>query len=207
MEKFSTLTAIAAPLLRSNVNTDMMTPSETGRSTAVDLGKMLFLHWRYDESGKEKPDFVLNRAPFRNAGILIAGENFGCGSSRERAVWALQRFGIRTVIAPSFSDIFRENAFQNGLLPVVLPAHEVTALAAAMATAADPRLTVDLMRSVVVTHEGRELPFTVPAERRDALLEGLEEIDLIIRMKDDIAAFEARDRTSRPWIYLERQPT
>jgi hypothetical protein len=91
MEKFSTLTAIAAPLLRSNVNTDMMTPSETGRSTAVDLGKMLFLHWRYDESGKEKPDFVLNRAPFRNAGILIAGENFGCGSSRERAVWALHR--------------------------------------------------------------------------------------------------------------------
>src|SRR3979409_809181 len=127
MEKFTAVRGIAAPMMMADINTDAMSPMAAGRSTSADLGKMLFNNWRYNLDGSEIPDFIFNREPFRHSTILLAGANFGCGSSRERAVWALMRFGIRCVIAPSFADIFRENAFQNGLLPVAIDADDCAA--------------------------------------------------------------------------------
>jgi 3-isopropylmalate/(R)-2-methylmalate dehydratase small subunit len=166
---------------------------------------MLFNNWRYNLDGSEIPEFVLNQAPFRNSKFLVAGENFGCGSSRERAVWALMRFGIRAVIAPSFADIFRDNSYQNGLLPVVMGAPDCAALGAALAQSSDPQITVDLQRCVVTGIDSREIAFSVPAERREALLAGLDEIDVILGMEADIENFQRADRTRRPWIYLDRQ--
>ena len=187
-----------------NITTDALSPTAAGKTTSIDLGAMLFANWRYDLEGRELPGFILNQAPFREAKILVAGANFGCGSSRERAVWALQKFGVRCVIAPSFADIFRDNAFQNGLLPVVLPPAECTALGETLAQTPEPIVTVDLERCEVTVPRGRILPFEVPPERRAALLEGLEEIDVILRMEADIDAFEVQDRQARPWIYLGR---
>jgi 3-isopropylmalate/(R)-2-methylmalate dehydratase small subunit len=204
MEKFTVVRGIAAPLMMPNITTDALSPTAAGKSTSVDLGALLFANWRYDPKGGEISDFILNKPPFRAAKILVAGSNFGCGSSRERAVWALQKFGICCVIAPSFADIFRDNAFQNGLLPVALEAGDCSALAEALKQAQDPIITVDLERCLVTGPHGAALPFEVPAERRTALLEGLAEIDVILRMEADIDAFEARDRQARPWIYLGR---
>jgi 3-isopropylmalate/(R)-2-methylmalate dehydratase small subunit len=204
METFTTVTGIAAPLLMPNINTDAMSPMIAGRSLAADIGKLLFANWRYHPDGSEIADFVLNRAPFRDAKILVAGPNFGCGSSRERAVWALMRFGIRCVIAPSFADIFYDNAFQNGLLPLTLPPAEHAAFTEAVTQVQEPIVTVDLERCLLTGPDGRSLGFTVPAERRTALLEGLEEIAVILRMEGDIDAFQAKDRHERPWIYLDR---
>ena len=204
MEVFTTVTGIAAPLMLPNINTDAMSPMIAGRSLAADLGKLLFANWRYAPDGGELADFILNKPPFRDSKILIAGPNFGCGSSRERAVWALMRFGIRCVIAPSFADIFYDNAFQNGLLPLILPAEECASLAEALAGAREPVVTVDLVQCRIAGPNGRSLTFDVPAERRTALLEGLDEIALMLRMEADIAAFEAEDRRRRPWIYLKR---
>jgi 3-isopropylmalate/(R)-2-methylmalate dehydratase small subunit len=204
MEPFTVVKGIAAPMLMPNVNTDAITPMAAGRSTSVDLGKMLFNNWRYNLDGSEIPDFVLNRPPFRSSRFLVAGANFGCGSSRERAVWALMRFGIRAVIAPSFADIFRDNAYQNGLLPVVLNAAECAALGAALGQAQDPQITVDLQRCVVKGVDSRETSFSVPAERREALLEGLDEIDVILGMESYIENYQRADRARRPWIYLNR---
>ena len=203
MEPFTVVTGIAAPMMMPNINTDAMSPMAAGRSTSVDLGAMLFNNWRYNLDGTEIPDFILNRPPFRNSSIIVTGANFGCGSSRERAVWALMRFGIRCVIAPSFADIFRENAFQNGLLPVALGADECAALGAALEHAAQPLVTVDLERCEIRASD-LMASFTVPAERRTALLEGLDEIDLILRMEADIDAFQRSDREARPWIYVDR---
>jgi 3-isopropylmalate/(R)-2-methylmalate dehydratase small subunit len=201
MDPFTILTGVAAPMPMPDINTDAITPMAAGRSTSADIGKLLFANWRYTLDGAEIPDFILNKPPFREAKIIVAGANFGCGSSRERAVWALMKFGIRCVIAPSFADIFRENSYQNGLLPVVLPPAQCEALAGDMARAADPRLIVDLRRSEVQTLDGRVFAFSVPAERREALLEGLAEIDVILRMTPDIDAFQQRDAETRPWIY------
>jgi 3-isopropylmalate/(R)-2-methylmalate dehydratase small subunit len=204
METFTTVTGIAAPLLLPNINTDAITPMIAGRSLSADIGKLLFANWRYHPDGSEIADFVLNQPPYREAKVLIAGANFGCGSSRERAVWALMRFGIRCVIAPSFADIFYDNAFQNGLLPLTLPAAEHAALADAITQAKEPVVTVDLERCVLTSPDGRTIAFTVPAERRVALREGLEEIQVILRMEGDIDAFQSKDRAARPWIYLDR---
>ena len=204
MEPFTVLTGIAAPMMMADINTDAITPMAAGRSTSADLGKMLFNNWRYTLEGAEIPEFILNRAPFREAKVIVAGANFGCGSSRERAVWSLMKFGIRCVIAPSFADIFRENSYQNGLLPLIMDAAECAALGAALETAQDPRITVDLERCVVRVLDGREIAFSVPAERRAALLEGLAEIDVILRMTPDIDNFQRTDREQRPWIYLNR---
>lgn len=204
MEPFTVVKGIAAPMLMPNINTDAITPMAAGRSTSVDLGKMLFNNWRYNLDGSEIAEFILNRPPFRNSRFIVAGENFGCGSSRERAVWALMRFGIRAVIAPSFADIFRDNAYQNGLLPVVIGEADCAALGATLATASDPQITVDLQRCVVQTGEGCELTFSVPAERRDALMAGLDEIDVILSMEADIENYQREDRRRRPWIYLDR---
>ena len=204
MDKFSQLKAIAAPMMMPNITTDAMSPTAAGKSTATDLGAMLFANWRYDSDGREIADFILNKPKFRRSKILVTGPNFGCGSSRERAVWALLRFGIRCVIAPSFADIFRDSAFQNGLLPVSLPDADCTALGHALAHAGEPVVTVDLERCIVEGPDGRVQNFIISAGRRMALLEGLEEIELILRMERDVDVFQAKDRQTRPWIYLGR---
>jgi 3-isopropylmalate/(R)-2-methylmalate dehydratase small subunit len=201
MEKFTVLRGIAAPMPLANINTDAISPSSAGQSVSVDLGAMLFANWRYVAGGAENPGFVLNQARFRQSKILVGGTNFGCGSSRERAVWALISFGIRCVVAPSFGEIFQENCFQNGLLPVTLPAAECAALGQALADAAEPVVTVDLERGFLGWPDGRISPIAISPERRTALLEGLDEIDVILRMEADIADFQNADRAARPWIY------
>jgi 3-isopropylmalate/(R)-2-methylmalate dehydratase small subunit len=200
MEKFTIVTGVAAPMRADNITTDAMSPTAAGKSAATDLGAMLFANDRYRADGSENPDFILNRAPYRNSKFIVAGENFGCGSSRERAVWALMRFGIRAVVAPSFAEIFRDNAYQNGLLPVALARADWVALADALRRAAHPTLTVDLERCVVQGPDGREMPFEIPAERRDALRKGLDEISFILTMRADIDAYQARERAARPWV-------
>src|SRR5712671_4565060 len=174
VQPFTSVSGIAAPLLLPNITTDAMSPTIAGRSTSADLGALLFANWRYRPDGSEIREFILNKPKFRESKILLAGPNFGCGSSRERAVWALLRFGLRCVIAPSFADIFRDNAFQNGLLPVNLPAADCTALGQTLAQASVPVVTVDLERCIVEGPDGRVLNFILPAERRMALLEGLD---------------------------------
>jgi len=201
MEKFTRVAGVAAPFPTANIDTDAIIPAQWLRSLSADLGKGLFGGSRYDQEGNEKPDFILNRAPYRDAKIIVAGPNFGCGSSREGAVWALQRFGIRCVVAPGFSDIFFENAFKNGLLPLILPEREVQELLGFLETTNDPALTVDLERCVIETPQGRSISFTIPEARRAALLEGLDEIGQTLRHEGEIAAFQARDRDARPWIH------
>jgi 3-isopropylmalate/(R)-2-methylmalate dehydratase small subunit len=201
MEKFKRLTGIAAPFAKPDIDTDAIIPAQWLRSLSVDLGKGLFAGWRYDAAGQEKTDFILNRLPYRDARVIVAGPNFGCGSSREGAVWALARFGIRCVIAPGFGDIFFENAFKNGLLPVILPEAEVKELMVFLETTNDPSLTVDLERCVIETPQGRIIPFAIPPARRTALLEGLDEIGQTLHQEARIAAFQARDAAARPWIH------
>ena len=208
MQRFERLTAAAAPLLRANVDTDAIIPSREMRSVAkTGLADGLFAGWRYREIGSREPnpDFVLNQSGYAEARILLAGENFGCGSSREHAVWALLEFGIRAVLAPSFSPIFHSNCVRNGILPVRLSAESIADLAAAVA--ADPasrRVTVDLATQRVTSPDGTVLEFEIEPEAREMLLEGLDAIDLTLKHRDEIAAFEARDRAARPWVYLDR---
>jgi 3-isopropylmalate/(R)-2-methylmalate dehydratase small subunit len=201
MEKFTRIAGIAAAFPKANIDTDAIIPAQWLRSLSTDLGKGLFAGSRYDRDGNENPEFILNRAPYRDAKIIVAGPNFACGSSREGAVWALQRFGIRCVIAPGFSDIFFENAFKNGLLPVILPERDVQELLGFLETTNDPVLTVDLDRCVIETPQGRVISFTIPEARRKALLEGLDEIGQTLHHEAEIAAFQARDREARPWIH------
>ena len=199
MQPFTIVRGVAAPMPLENIDTDAITPSAAGKSTSVDLGAMLFNNARYRLDGTENPDFVLNQPKYRHSQILVAGRNFGCGSSRERAVWALQKFGIRCVIAPSFADIFSDNSFQNGLLPVTLPQLDWQSLLDSLATS-DAVITVDLIECRLEGPSGR-YTFDVTPERRIALLEGLDEIDLMLRFESDIAAYERVDRTRRPWLY------
>ena len=204
MEAFTVLEGVAAPLLRANVNTDIIIRIERLRDLEkADLGRYAFESWRYRRDGSEDPAFVLNKPPYRGARIMIAGDNFACGSSREAAVWALQSFGIRCVIAPSFGPIFYNNCFQNGLLPVVVPASVVEDLAAEVeASQGRGKITVDLTRCVVVSPGGKETPFTVDALLRERMLKGLDQIELTRAREPQIAAFQARDRKLHPWLYL-----
>ena len=200
MDSFRTLAGVAAPLMRDNIDTDTIIRIERLTNTRPqDTGAWLFESLRAP-GGHEDPDFVLNRPQFRDAPILLAGENFGCGSSREGAVWALKYAGIRCVIAPSFGDIFANNCFQNFVLPVTLPADQVERLAAQCA-GGNARVVVDLIRQVVVSPHGEELGFTLERIRREALLEGLDEIGLTLKQQPAIAAFQARDRSVRPWVW------
>ncbi len=201
MEPFTKVTGAAAPMPVENVTTDAITPSAAGKSLATDLGKTLFNNFRYHPDGTEKPEFILNQPRFRASKFIVAGPNFGCGSSRERAVWSLMKFGIRAVIAPSFGDIFRDNSLQNGLLPVELPAAECAALIKSLEAAASPELTVDLETSAVIDLDGRRIPFSISAERRSALLQGHDEVDVILTMERDIDAYQARERLARPWVF------
>ena len=192
MQPFTTLTAVAAPMPAANVDTDKIIPARFLKTIKRSgLGKALFDGLRYDANGAEKPDFVLNRPAYRGAEILIAHENFGCGSSREHAAWALLDFGIRCVIAPSFADIFNGNALKNGVLPVVLPRAVCDALMADAALGANARITVDLERQVVVRPSGEEIPFDVDPMRRRFLLEGLDDIGQTLKSEPAIATFEA----------------
>jgi 3-isopropylmalate/(R)-2-methylmalate dehydratase small subunit len=204
MQPFTVLQAIAAPLLRPNINTDVVIRIERLRDIDRDkLGPYAFESWRYRRDGTEEPAFVLNRPPYRDARILLALENFACGSSREAAVWALQSFGIRCVIAPSFGPIFFNNCFQNGMLPVVLPAQAVESMAAEVeATQGKGKITVDLHRCVVVAPGGKEARFAIDALLRESLLKGLDQIEMTRTREPQIAAFQARDRARHPWLYL-----
>jgi 3-isopropylmalate/(R)-2-methylmalate dehydratase small subunit len=201
MDRFTTLSGVAAPLMRANIDTDTIIRIErmTG-TTPAQMGPWAFEALRFRADGSEDPDFVLNQAPFRDAPILLAGDNFGCGSSREGAVWALWHFGVRCVIAAGFGDIFANNCFQNGLLPVVLPAEQVAQLAAQCA-GGNARITVDLHRQVVIAPHGQELPFQIEGLRREALLKGLDEIGLTLQLSEQINAFQIADRTQRPWVW------
>lgn len=203
MDKFTRVSGAAAPMLRANVDTDVIIPIQrlvgTGRT---GLGPHAFERLRYNKDGSDNPDFVLNLPQYRDSPILLAGPNFGCGSSREGAVWALMGMGFRAVLAPSFGDIFFNNCFQNGMLPIVLPEEVVGRIAAETEAAQGARHTVvDLARQVVVTPEGAEIPFAVDARKKVALLEGLDDIALTLRFKDRIDGWYAADRAARPWAW------
>jgi len=205
MNKFSRVTGVAAPLMRQNVDTDLIIRierlvSNTGRG---GLGPYCFEQIRFKPDGSEDPDCVLNQEPYRGAPILLAAENFGCGSSREGAVWALAGMGVKAVIAPSYGDIFYSNCFQNGILPVALPIAEVQSLADEMrASPGNARITVHLETCSVVSPTGRVIPFQIDARRQHALLNGLDDIAQTMTHKDEIAAWQKADQSARPWTWL-----
>ena len=206
MKKFTQLTAIAAPLMRLNIDTDVIIPSrEMKRVSKEGLSDGMFANWRYTEPGGrvENPDFVLNREPYRHAQILLTGDNFGCGSSREHAVWALAEWGLRAIIAPGFGNIFYSNCVRNGILPVRLPEPIVAQLAEQVESdPAEQQLTVDLTSCQVTGPDGQAHPFDMSPADREMLLEGLDAIAVTQRLDADILAFQDRDRALRPWIYL-----
>jgi 3-isopropylmalate/(R)-2-methylmalate dehydratase small subunit len=200
MEKFTRLTGVAAPLPMVNVDTDMVIPKNYLKVTErTGLGKHLFAEMRFNADGSERPDFVLNRPGWRQAEILIAFENFGCGSSREHAPWALRDFGIRCVIAPSFADIFFNNCFKNGILPLVLPKAVCVDLIDDAERGANATLTIDLEAQALTRPDGERIAFEVEPSRRSRLLEGLDEIGATVAKAHRIDAFEAKLRRSQPW--------
>ncbi len=200
MQKFTILKGIAAPLPMINVDTDMIIPKQYLRTIKrTGLGKNLFDEMRHTPAGQEIPDFVLNKEPWRKAVILVAGENFGCGSSREHAPWALLDFGIRAVIAPSFADIFFNNCFKNGILPVRLPKEQVETLIKDAGN--KEQLTIDLPQQAVIRPNGEKLSFEVDAFRKRCLIEGLDDIGLTLEHKAAIDAFETRQKAACPWLY------
>lgn len=208
MDKLVRVTGPAAPLLRPNIDTDAIIPSrEMKQVSKVGLSAGLFANWRYSDvaTRREDPAFVLNQPRYRGAPILLGGANFGCGSSREHAVWALHEYGVRCLIAPSFGAIFYGNCVRNGILPVVLDGDEVERFASTTTAADDATLTVDLERCEVTGPEGRRVPFVVAPTDREMLLEGLDAIGLTLKLTDQIRAFEAAYRPSRPWLF--RSPT
>jgi 3-isopropylmalate/(R)-2-methylmalate dehydratase small subunit len=201
MRPFTTLTAIAAPLPLENVDTDKLIPSRFLKTIKRSgLGVHLFDALRYNADGSEKPDFVLNQAPFRSAEILIAHENFGCGSSREHAPWALLDFGIRCVIAPDFADIFYNNCFKNGIVPICLPREICDLLMQDCLMGANARLSVDLERQVVVRPNGEEITFQIDAWRKYLLLNGLDDIGQTLQRAEAIETFETRQHVAQPWM-------
>ena len=201
MTPFTTLTGVAAPLPMTNVDTDMIIPKQYLKTIQrTGLGRGLFDEMRFRDDGSEDPDFVLNRPAHREAQILVAGENFGCGSSREHAPWALLDFGIRCVIAPSFADIFFNNCFKNGILPVVLPPEQVDAVMEDAERGSNARVTVDLESQTVTLSDGQAFAFEVDPHRRRCLLEGLDDIALTLEQAPAIDAFEAGAAQARPWV-------
>jgi 3-isopropylmalate/(R)-2-methylmalate dehydratase small subunit len=200
MEKFTTLTGIAAHLPMINVDTDMIIPKQYLKTIKrTGLGEGLFAELRYDEAGNKLPDFVLHQPPYTQAKILIAGENFGCGSSREHAPWALLDFGFRCIIAPSFADIFYNNCFKNGILPIVLPQEEINKLIDDAGRGDNARLTIDLEAQEIRGPDGGVIHFDVDSHRKRCLMEGLDDIGLTLEKADAITAFEQQNAASRPW--------
>jgi 3-isopropylmalate/(R)-2-methylmalate dehydratase small subunit len=201
MEKFTTLTAVAAPLSMINVDTDKIIPKQFLKTIArTGLAKGLFYELRYDEAGQPKEGFVLDQPAYENAKILVAGKNFGCGSSREHAPWALLDFGIRCVIAPSFGDIFYNNCFKNGILPIVLPQEQVDLLMDDAERGANAIVTVDLEKQEITGPDGGTLRFEIDGFRKHCLLNGLDDIGLTLQKDDKIGNYEAQRQVSQPWL-------
>ncbi len=202
MRKFTTLTGTAAPLPMMNVDTDMIIPKQFLKTIRRDgLGRNLFDELRYDAQGREQPEFVLNRPAYRAASILVAGDNFGCGSSREHAPWALLDFGIRCVVAPGFADIFYNNCCKNGILPVRLPKEQVERLMRAAENGANATFTVDLEKQEIALPDGERYHFEIDSFRKHCLLNGLDDIGLTEEKAAEIDAFEARDRVTKSWLW------
>ncbi|WP_119461685.1 3-isopropylmalate dehydratase small subunit [Rhodospirillaceae bacterium SYSU D60014] len=202
MQKFTSLTGVAAPLPMINVDTDMIIPKQFLKTIKrTGLGRNLFDEMRYEPDGTEKPDFVLNRPAYRKAVILVAGENFGCGSSREHAPWALLDFGIRCVIAPSFADIFYNNCFKNGILPIALPQEQVDKLMDDAERGANAILAINLEKQEITGPDGGRIQFDIDPFRKHCLLNGLDDIGLTLQKAPAIEDFEARNRASQPWLW------
>ena len=200
MEKFTTLTGVAAPLPMINVDTDAIIPKQFLKTIErTGLGKNLLYELRYDEDGKEKPDFMLNKPAYRKAQILVAGDNFGCGSSREHAPWALLDFGIRCVIASSFADIFYNNCFQNGILPITLPQADVDKLMDDAGRGANATIAIDLEKQEIRGPDGGCVRFEMDPFRKRCLLEGLDGIGLTLESEKAISDFEETAKAARPW--------
>jgi 3-isopropylmalate/(R)-2-methylmalate dehydratase small subunit len=201
MDKFTVLTGVAAPLRMINVDTDMIIPKQFLKTIKrTGLGRNLFDEMRYTQDGKELPAFVLNQAAYRQASILVSGANFGCGSSREHAPWAILDFGIRCVIAPSFADIFFSNCFKNGILPIKLPQEVVDGLMKQAENGANATFTIDLEKQEIIAPDGSKTSFEVDPFRRHCLLNGLDDIGLTLQRKDKIEAFEVTRKQSSPWL-------
>ena len=205
MDKFTKVTGVATPLMRQNVDTDLIIRIErlvdnVGRE---GLGPFAFEQIRFKPDGSENPDCIFNQEPYRDAPMILSRENFGCGSSREGAVWALKGMGIKAVIAPYFGDIFNNNCFQNGILPVPLPIEEVELLADEMtASPGNARITVDLENCIVISPTGRTIPFKVEAHRQHAMLNGLDDIAQTLSRQDAIVGWQKADQSARPWVWL-----
>ena len=210
MNKFTSHTGLVAPMDRENVDTDAIIPKQFLKSIKkTGFGENLFDAWRYLDAGypgqdpttrRPNPDFVLNQPRYQGASVLLARKNFGCGSSREHAPWALDQFGFRCIIAPSYADIFFNNSFKNGLLPIVLPEAQVAQLFDAALAFPGYQLTIDLERQVIVQPQGEEIHFEVEAFRKYCLLNGLDDIGLTLRHSDKIKAYEAQRLASKPWL-------
>ncbi|MCI5095227.1 MAG: 3-isopropylmalate dehydratase small subunit [Rhodobacteraceae bacterium] len=201
MEKFEKLQGIAAPMPLVNIDTDMIIPKVFLKSIQrTGFGKNLFDEMRYNRDGSEIEDFVLNKPQYRNAEILIAGDNFGCGSSREHAPWAIADFGIKCVVSTSFADIFFNNCFKNGILPIVLPQEQVDILMEDAEKGENARMTVDLEAQEITTSDGQTIGFEVDAFKKHCLLNGLDDIGLTMEKADAIDAFEAQAGAARPWV-------
>ena len=200
MDKFTTLEGIAAPLKMINVDTDMIIPKQYLKTIKrTGLGSGLFSEKRYRDDGSEEPDFVLNRPAYRKAKILVAGDNFGCGSSREHAPWALLDFGIRCVISTSFGDIFYNNCFKNGILPIKVPQEDLDKLFDDAERGANATLTIDLASQEIRGPDGGMIRFEIDAHRKDCLLNGLDDIGLTLKKKAKISSFEEKAKAERPW--------
>ena len=201
MQKFTKLTGVAAPLPMINVDTDMIIPKQFLKTIKrTGLGKHLFSEMRYDQAGKENPDFVLNKPAYRKATILVTGDNFGCGSSREHAPWALLDYGFRCVIAPNFADIFFNNTFKNGILPIKLPQADVDKLMDDAKRGANATITVDLEKQEITGPDGGVIKFEIDPFRKKCLLEGLDDIGLTLQKGKAIDTFEAKAKEARSWL-------
>jgi 3-isopropylmalate/(R)-2-methylmalate dehydratase small subunit len=201
MDKFTKLSGIAAPLPLINVDTDMIIPKQFLKTIKRSgLGVNLFDEMRYDDDRNEIPDFVLNKPQYRDAEILVAGDNFGCGSSREHAPWALLDFGIRCVIAPSYADIFYNNCFKNGILPIVLPQEQVDILMKDAEKGANARIEIDLEAQTITSSDGEVFTFTVDAFKKHCLLNGLDDIGLTLEKAASIQSYESKLASERPWV-------
>ncbi len=201
MDKFEKLSGVAAPMPLVNIDTDMIIPKQFLKTIKrTGLGVNLFDEMRYNSDGSEKPDFILNQPAYRDAQVLVAGDNFGCGSSREHAPWAIADFGIRCVISTSFADIFFNNCFKNGILPIVLPEEQRDLLMAEAEKGANARLEVDLEAQTITTSDGDVITFDVDAFRKHCLLNGIDDIGLTLEKAASIDAFEAQAAQTRPWV-------
>ncbi|SDH82980.1 3-isopropylmalate dehydratase small subunit [Alloyangia pacifica] len=201
MEKFEKLTGIAAPMPLVNIDTDMIIPKQFLKTIKRSgLGVHAFDEMRYLDDGSENPEFVLNQPAYREASVIVAGDNFGCGSSREHAPWALADFGIKVVISTSFADIFYNNCFKNGMLPIVMPQEAVDVLMKDAEKGANARMTVDLENQVVTTSDGEEFGFEIDPFRKHCLIEGLDDIGLTMEKAGAIDTFESAAAQSRPWV-------